>query len=185
MVHRLYRICRVVSYDFHVGLDRRLFIFAIYTSLWVERRINCKEERIYSSRLHRTWICYGSWQDGNNSRSCNNDHILGNVYLLFAGINIPLEIMLAALTIHLHLPACASLKEKRGRLKPLLARLHREFNVSTAEMGLQDKWQEAVITCAMVGNDHAHLQQSLQSVAKWVEANWEDGQVMDEKIEIF
>ena len=92
--------------------------------------------------------------------------------------------MLAALTIHLHLPACSSLKEKRGRIKPLIARLHREFNVSAAEMDLQDKWQEAIIGCAMIGNDPAHLQQSLQSVAKWVDANWEDGQVIDEKIEV-
>jgi len=92
--------------------------------------------------------------------------------------------VLATLTIHLHLPACASLKEKRGRIKPLMARLHREFNVSVAEMDLQDKWQEAVIACAMVGNDAAQLQRSMQSVAKWVEVNWEDGQVIDEKIEI-
>ena len=91
--------------------------------------------------------------------------------------------MLANLTIHLHIPACSSLKEKRGRLKPLLSRLHREFNVSAAEMDLQDQWQESVIACAMVGNDRVHLQQSLQSVAKWVEANWEDAQVIDEKIE--
>ena len=92
--------------------------------------------------------------------------------------------MLAALTIHLHLPACSSLKEKRGRIKPLIARLHREFNISVAEMDLQDKWQEAVLGCAMIGNDPAHLEQSLQSVAKWVDANWEDGQVIDEKVEI-
>jgi uncharacterized protein len=37
--------------------------------------------------------------------------------------------MIGQLTIYLHLPGCASLKEKRGRLKPLLARLHREFNL--------------------------------------------------------
>ena len=92
--------------------------------------------------------------------------------------------MLAILTIHLHLPLCSSLKEKRGRIKPLIARLHREFNVSAAEMDLNDRWQEAVIVCAMVGNDAAQLQRSLQSVAKWVEANWEDGQVIDEKIEM-
>jgi len=35
--------------------------------------------------------------------------------------------MIATLTIHLHLPACASLKEKRGRIQPLIARLHREL----------------------------------------------------------
>ena len=92
--------------------------------------------------------------------------------------------MIAILTIHLHLPACASLKEKRGQLKPLISRLHREFNVSVAEMDLQDKWQEAVIACAMVNSDAVILQQSLQSVAKWVEGNWEDGQVIEEKIEI-
>jgi len=92
--------------------------------------------------------------------------------------------MLSTLTIHLHLPTCSSLKEKRGRIKPLISRLHREFNVSTAEMDLQDKWQEAVIVCAMAGNDAAQLQRSMQVVAKWVEANWEDGQVIDEKIEM-
>lgn len=92
--------------------------------------------------------------------------------------------MLATLTIHLRLPACSSLKEKRGRIKPLISRLHREFNLSVAEMDLQDKWQEAVIACAMINSDAVTLRQSLQSVAKWVEANWTDGDVWDQKIEI-
>jgi uncharacterized protein YlxP (DUF503 family) len=92
--------------------------------------------------------------------------------------------MLVTLTIHLHLPACASLKEKRGRIKPLMARLHREFNVSVAEMDLQDKWTETVIACAMVNSDAVVLRQSLQSVAKWMEDNWTDGDVIEQKIEI-
>jgi len=92
--------------------------------------------------------------------------------------------MIGILTFHLHLPACTSLKEKRGRLKPLLARLHRQFNLSTAEMGLQDKWQEAVICGGMVGNNAAHLQSALETVRKWVEANWPDGDVLDVKTEI-
>ena len=92
--------------------------------------------------------------------------------------------MLGLITFHLHLPACASLKEKRGRLKPLLNRLQREFNISVAEMERQDMWQEAVIACAMVNSDASYVQWSLQKVAKWVEANWEDGQVINEKIEI-
>ncbi len=91
--------------------------------------------------------------------------------------------MLATLTIHLYLPACSSLKEKRGRIKPLLSRLHREFNLSVAEIDLQDKWTETVITCAMVNSDAVVLRQSLQAVEKWVEANWTDGDVMDSKIE--
>jgi uncharacterized protein YlxP (DUF503 family) len=91
--------------------------------------------------------------------------------------------VIATLTIHLQFPACASLKEKRGRIKPLISRLHREFNVSVAEMELQDKWTETVIVCAMVNSDRVVLQQSMQTVAKWVEANWSDGDVMDLKIE--
>jgi uncharacterized protein len=92
--------------------------------------------------------------------------------------------MIATLTIHLRIPACASLKEKRGRIKPLISRLHREFNISVAEMDLHDKWDEAVITCAMVGNDHAFLQSALGNVAKWVESHWTDGDVWDTQIEI-
>ena len=92
--------------------------------------------------------------------------------------------MIGLLTLSLHLPGCASLKEKRGRLKPLLARLHRQFNVSTAEMDLQDKWQAAVIACGMVGNEAAHLQSALETVRKWVMANWPDGDVLDTKIEL-
>lgn len=92
--------------------------------------------------------------------------------------------MIGLLTIHLHLPGCASLKEKRRRLKPLLSQLHKRFNVSVAEMERQDMWQESVIACALVNADAAHIQRSLQTVAKWVEGNWPDGQIVNEKIEI-
>ncbi len=92
--------------------------------------------------------------------------------------------MIGVLTIHLHLSGCKSLKEKRSLIKPLVSRLHREFNISAAEMDLQDAWQQAVIGCGMVGNDAAHLERSLQTVARWVEGNWPDGDVIDQKIEI-
>jgi uncharacterized protein len=92
--------------------------------------------------------------------------------------------VIGVLTIHLHLPACSSLKEKRGRIKPLLARLRREFNVSAAEMDLQDHWQEAALACVMVGNDPAHVQSSLQTVQKWIRGNWPDGMVVDDHIEL-
>jgi len=92
--------------------------------------------------------------------------------------------MIGILTIHLRLPGCTSLKEKRGRLKPLLNRLHKKFNVSVAEMERQDMWQEAVIACALVNNDGKQVQRSLQTVVKWVEGNWTDGDVIDDRIEI-
>ena len=45
-------------------------------------------------------------------------------------------------------------------------------------------WQEAVIACALVNSDGMQIQRSLQTVLKWVEGNWPDGDVIDEKIEI-
>ena len=92
--------------------------------------------------------------------------------------------MVGTLRIRLHLATCTSLKEKRGRIKPLMSRLRREFNVSVAELDLQDQWQEAIIGCAMIGNGRGHLEASLQAVSKWVEGNWPDGMVIEQKIEI-
>ena len=76
--------------------------------------------------------------------------------------------MLATLTIHLHLPACASLKEKRGRIKPLMARLRREFNVSVAEMDLQDKWTEAECfnAMALVETSTGRVEQAIEAAVK-------------------
>ncbi len=90
---------------------------------------------------------------------------------------------LGLLTLSILLPGCTSLKEKRGRLKPLLARLHREFNVSTAELDHQDAWQQAVIGCALVSSDPAQTRRSLQQVARWVENNWPDVTLLDEHLE--
>ena len=92
--------------------------------------------------------------------------------------------MIGILTIHLRLPGCSSLKEKRGRLKPLLTRLHKEFNISSAEMELQDTWQDTIVACGMVGNDRVHLERSLQTVARWLDENWTDMQVVNEHIEL-
>jgi len=104
--------------------------------------------------------------------------------LLHEAASTAITKMIGLLTIHLHLPGCASLKEKRGRLKPLLSQLHKKFNISVAEMDHQDMWQEAVIACALVNSDAAQVQRSLQAVAKWVEGNWPDGMVEDTKLEI-
>ena len=88
------------------------------------------------------------------------------------------------LTLRIHLPGCSSLKEKRGRLKPLLARLHLEFNLSVAEIELQDTWQSATIQCALVNSSAAHAQSSMQRVVTWIEANWSDVEVIDDQLEI-
>ena len=87
------------------------------------------------------------------------------------------------LTLSIEFPGCQSLKEKRSRHKPLLARLHREFNISAAEMGAQDHWSRAILACALVNSDLAHIQRSLQIIPAWIEQHWPDIQVIDEKME--
>ncbi len=91
---------------------------------------------------------------------------------------------LGVLTLHLHIPGCSSLKEKRSRLKPLLSRLGREFNISVAEMDHQDVWQSATIACALVSSQAAHTQRALQAIPPWIERFWPDVTIMDEHIEI-
>ena len=88
------------------------------------------------------------------------------------------------LSLHVRLDGCKSLKEKRSRLKPLVTRLHREFNVSVAEIDFQDAWQDAMIGCVLVSNDPAHTQRSLQQVARWVETSWPDVSLVDDHIEM-
>ena len=92
---------------------------------------------------------------------------------------------LGVLTLQIDIPGSKSLKDKRSRLKPLLARLHREFNISVAEIDHQDAWQSTVIACALVSNSPKHTQRALQKVTEWVENHWPDVTVIDDRIEIF
>ena len=88
------------------------------------------------------------------------------------------------LILHLLLPGCISLKEKRSRIRPVLARLHREFNISTAEVERQDMWQEAVLACVMVSNDPDYIHRSLQSVHKFLVSHWPDEEILEYHIEL-
>ncbi len=87
------------------------------------------------------------------------------------------------LVLTLRLPGCSSLKEKRGRLKPLLARLHKEFNVSAAEIDALDSWQQTVIAVVVVSNEHNHNQRLLQKITTWVDQEWRDMELVDDQIE--
>jgi uncharacterized protein YlxP (DUF503 family) len=88
------------------------------------------------------------------------------------------------LVMTLRIPGCRSLKEKRGRLKPLLAQLHNGFNLSVAEVDDLDIWQSTVIACAAVSNDPNQTRRVLQKTANWVESNWRDLELVDEVIEL-
>ncbi len=87
-------------------------------------------------------------------------------------------------TIQLRLAGNHSLKGKRSQLKPLLARLHREFNVAAAEVGDQDDWQSTEIGLAAIGNDRARVDRVLQQAVTWIENGRLDWQLVDYQIEI-
>lgn len=87
------------------------------------------------------------------------------------------------LSLLLEIPGCFSLKEKRSRIKPLLARLHHEFNISAAEVDLLDEWNSAVIACVIVSNDTQHNQRVLQKVVTYIEVNFPDLLIQQHRIE--
>jgi len=86
--------------------------------------------------------------------------------------------------VELYLPANGSLKEKRRSLKPLLVRLRREFNLSTAEVDLHDVWQSAVIGMAIISNDPGRVHAVLEKAVRWIEVNRPDLLVVDWMIEV-
>lgn len=86
--------------------------------------------------------------------------------------------------IELNLPGIHSLKQKRSVVKGLIARLHKTFNVSCAEVALNDAWQSAAIGVAVVSNSAAHAENVLENVIGWIEHNRPDLVVVGESLEI-
>jgi len=86
-------------------------------------------------------------------------------------------------TVELSIPGNGSLKGKRSVVKPLLARLHREFNVSAAEVGANDSWQRSVIGLACVSNSTEQVHRVLTRAIRAME-NWRlDAVIVDYYIE--
>jgi uncharacterized protein YlxP (DUF503 family) len=84
-------------------------------------------------------------------------------------------------TISLSIPGVRSLKEKRGVIKPLVAHVRKEFNVSVAEVDDQDLWQSATLAVAAVAGAGTNLHGLLEQTVSWIErtqphvfvTNWE------------
>jgi len=88
------------------------------------------------------------------------------------------------LTLSLFLPGCTSLKQKRGLMKPFLARLHREFNISAAEIDHQDRWREAVVGISVISNESAQVQRVLQTVLAYAQEHFSEIEITDHQIEL-
>lgn len=93
--------------------------------------------------------------------------------------------VIGACSIELRIPGNRSLKGKRRVLKPLLNRLRQEFNLSTAEVGFNDRWQTAEIALVTVANnDPGYVCAFLEKTVEWVRTHRPDVQVVDWHIEV-
>jgi uncharacterized protein len=77
-------------------------------------------------------------------------------------------VVVGLVTIQLQIPASSSLKDKRQVLRSVIARVHREFNVSIAEVALQDNHQLATLAFTCVSSDTGYVQGLMERVVQYI-----------------
>jgi uncharacterized protein len=85
--------------------------------------------------------------------------------------------------LDLGIPGSQSLKEKRGRIQPVLAQLKNRFGLAVAEVGAQNSRNSAVIACVTVSTDPAHNERVLQSALRWIETYRPDLEIRNAEME--
>ncbi|NLC03227.1 MAG: DUF503 domain-containing protein [Tissierellia bacterium] len=76
-----------------------------------------------------------------------------------------------------------SLKDKRHIIKAIIGRLQSRFNISIAEVDLNDSWQSSIIGFACVTNDTSHANQVISNVIKFID-NDNRVEIIESTIEI-
>lgn len=66
----------------------------------------------------------------------------------------------------------------------MISRLRREFNVSVAEVDVQDVWQTAILGVVCVSNRQDYAHGLLAQVVGWIEHHRPDVQLVDYEIEL-
>jgi len=78
-------------------------------------------------------------------------------------------VVIALLTLDIHIPHAHSLKDKRMILRRLKDRLRSKFNVSISEVDHQELWQRSQLSVVTVGSDESFLERVLQEAAEEAE----------------
>lgn len=91
--------------------------------------------------------------------------------------------IIGACTIKLLIYESNSLKEKRHVLKSIIGKIQSRFNVSIAEVDLNDSWKTSVIGFACVTNDTSHANQMVSNVIKFIDKD-SRVEIVDYSIEI-
>jgi uncharacterized protein YlxP (DUF503 family) len=91
--------------------------------------------------------------------------------------------VIGLLMLEMHIPGARSLKDKRHVLRGLEARIRKRFNVSVAEVEHQDLWQRARLAVVTVNTDQAHLDATLDAVAREA-ASSREAELVDQQVEL-
>lgn len=78
------------------------------------------------------------------------------------------RLLVGTLILRLIMRGAFSLKDKRRIIKSLKERIRQKYNVSIAEIAAQDKWREAVIGIACVGNDGQFISSILAQIRNFI-----------------
>lgn len=91
--------------------------------------------------------------------------------------------ILGTCTVKLMIYESNSLKEKRYTMKSIIGRLKSRYNISIAEVGLNDSWQTGIIGFACVSNDTGHVNEIISKVMKFIDGDSRI-EILDYNIEI-
>jgi uncharacterized protein len=78
-------------------------------------------------------------------------------------------VVIALLTLDIHIPHAQSLKDKRMVVRSLKDRLRTKFNVAVSEVDHQDLWQRSQVSVVSVGSDEQFLHKVLEEAAEEAE----------------
>ena len=90
---------------------------------------------------------------------------------------------IGTLRADLRLRGVHSLKEKRGVLAPLLARLRNDLHCAAAEVELADVWQSSVLEVACVNSERGAAEATLRRAVYLLESGGEV-EVVDHHIDV-
>ena len=91
--------------------------------------------------------------------------------------------IIGSCTLKLMIFESNSLKDKRHIIKSIIGKIQSRFNVSIAEIDLNDSWQTSIIGFACVSNDGKHANQMVSNVMKFID-NDTRVEIIDYDIEI-
>ncbi len=66
-----------------------------------------------------------------------------------------------------------SLKEKRSYLRPIKDKVRNDFNISIAEVALQEQWQNSELGLAMITFDRDFFQKTVHKIIAMIERKGE------------